>query len=173
MLFPVVEIHRVVCSVRVLTYIRSGCVVLACGGLVCFPVTCATVPPCVVIRDVRAIVAHMDPVFFSLWNRIEGIVQDFHDIVLDLSSQLLSVIRGVEVGCSRVYSRQGVDMFLSLFLSMLSLAKMLRISSNLLVMRWSSSSRLYSILCLSSVSSINCAALSSMTLSAYLTLSST
>ena len=25
---------------------------LACGGLVCFPVTCATVPPCVVIRDV-------------------------------------------------------------------------------------------------------------------------
>ena len=115
MLFPVVEIHRVVCSFRVLAYIHSSCDVLACGGLVCFPVTCATVPPCVVIRDVRAIVAHLDPVFFPLWNRVEGIVQDFHDIVLDLSSKLLCVIRGVEVGCSRVYSRQGVDTFLSSF----------------------------------------------------------
>ena len=49
----------------VLAYVCSDCVVLACGGLVCFPVNCATVPPCVVIRDVRAIVAHLDPVFFS------------------------------------------------------------------------------------------------------------
>ena len=115
MLFPVVEVHHVVCSVRVLAYICSDCVVLACGGLVSFPVNCVTVPPCVVIRDVRAIVAHLDPVFFSLWNRVEDLVQDFHDIVLDLSSQLLCIIRGVEVGCSRVYSRQGVDTFLSSF----------------------------------------------------------
>ena len=115
MLFPVVEIHCVVCSVRVLTYIHSGCVVLACGGLVCFPVPCAMVPPCIVIRDVRAIVAYSDPIFFSLWNRVEVIVQDFHDIVLDLSFQILCVIQGVEVGCSRVYSRQCVDTFLSSF----------------------------------------------------------
>ena len=52
MLFPVVEVHCVVCSVGVLAYIHSDCVVLACGGLVSFPVTCAMVPPCVVIRDV-------------------------------------------------------------------------------------------------------------------------
>ena len=52
MLFSVVEIHRVVSSVEVLAYIHPGCDVLACGDLVCFPVTCATVPPCVVIRDV-------------------------------------------------------------------------------------------------------------------------
>ena len=52
MLFPVVEVHRVLCSVRVLAYICSDCVVLACGGLVSFSVNCAMVPPCVVIRDV-------------------------------------------------------------------------------------------------------------------------
>ena len=86
MLFPVVEVHRVVCSVGVSAYIHSGYVVVACGGLVCFPVTCATVPPCAVIRDVGAFVAHLDSVFFSLWNRAEGIVQNFHDIVLDFSS---------------------------------------------------------------------------------------
>ena len=52
MLFPVVEVHRVVCSVGVLAYIHSGYVLVACGGLVCFPVTCAMVPPCAIIRDV-------------------------------------------------------------------------------------------------------------------------